>query len=181
MFPLVQGLLLSCDCAGLDEFHHAGGHHFRMDPQILLVLQCVGHGIGDASDAKLQRVSIVYEIRNEGSDLLVLLIGLHVRKGRNRIIRFDEIVDFGIMDLHISEGSRIIGIDLKNNNIRSFNHLGFIGVGCGKGDESMLIRHGSGTHENIRLHMVKSLPSGQVQMIGNKGDIAILESSSEWG
>ena len=61
--------------AAFHEVHDAVGHQFRVDTQVLLVLQVGKDGIGDAAIANLDRIAVAYDACHRGADALGDIVG----------------------------------------------------------------------------------------------------------
>ena len=71
----VERLALAGDDAGLDQVDDGVGEHLGVDAQVLLVLEELEHGLGDAADAELDRRAVL----DQGGDVLADLPGVVVR------------------------------------------------------------------------------------------------------
>lgn len=78
------------------------------------------------------------------------------------------------MDDHVAVDEGEVGVYLEDGDVRGLYHLPLVGAGGGEGDVAVLIRHGGGGDEYVGLVAIEPLGSGEVQVVGDIGHVALL-------
>ena len=58
-----------CDDASLDQVNYAVGEHFRVDTEVVLVVETTQYGIRNGSNACLQGGAVLHEAGNDFADM----------------------------------------------------------------------------------------------------------------
>ena len=144
-----------------------------MNAQVLLLVQELGNGVGDTADAQLQTVAVVDHVGDQATDGVILVVGDGIGDLGHGIVHLHEVIHLVDVEGHVTHGTGSVGVDLQNHRLGLADHLHLIGVGDGQGHIAVLIRHGGNAHIDVGLTVEQALGSGQVQVVGDIGDIAV--------
>ena len=156
-FSVLQGFALVGNLTGLVQVEIAVTHELRMHAQVFEVRFSneSSQGIGHAADTQLQRVPVVDEGENLGSNLLIQLTGSPAGGFAQRLIVFYDNIDVEDVDMIIGHTiyERHIGIDFQDNPVGGFEHFLHAAVGQAIAEIAVAVhgRYGHHGHVDRRL------------------------------
>jgi hypothetical protein len=111
----VDGLPLVVDHARLNQVDHAVGEHLGVDAQVAMIAQQPKHGVGNPSDAGLQRGPV----RNQAGDVArdgAMHAGDFVRLHFGQRVRaLDDGVDLGHVEKRVAQRARALVVHLDDD------------------------------------------------------------------
>ena len=145
---VVEALLGVVHGAALNEIHHGLRKHLRVDAQMLLGLQLVGHGIGNVADAQLDGGAVLHQrchILADDGVLLRVGRGIHAQNGT---VGLHQRRDLGNVHHGVAEGAGIVGVHLHQQHGAGAHHIHLINGADGQGHIPPRVHGGHGGQQH---------------------------------
>ena len=114
-FCRVQRLALAVHHAALNQVDGAIGHHFRVDPQVLVVLEQRQGGFRNTADAGLDGGAVGNQAGHVARDGAVLVGNLVLRIFGQRVRGFNESVHAADVQKRVAQRARHPVVDLHDH------------------------------------------------------------------
>ena len=152
-----------------------------MHAEVVLLLEELRNGVGDAADAELDAGPVRHIAGDEAAYAHVLLVGGRVGDDGDGVARLYKVVHLGAVYDVVAVDEGVVGVYLEYRDVRGLHHAALIGVGGGQGDIAVLVGHRGGADVDVRLVAVEPLGGGQVEMVGDEGHVALLVGAAHGG
>ena len=113
-------LLRVVDHTAPNQGYYPVGECFGVESQVFMIAQGREYRVGDAAHADLEGRTVGNQLGDVAADLAVDFAGLGGRKLHQRFIDFDGGREFRDVDQRIAVGERHVGVDLGDNDLRTF-------------------------------------------------------------
>jgi hypothetical protein len=164
--------------AALDEAAEPVGEDLRVDPEVAVIAQVLGHGVGHRADADLERGGIGNALRDEARDRVIGLGDHGRRRGDQRIVGLDPPEHPAEMQLVLARRARHAGVRLDEDRDVTGERGTVIGVRPQR-DPPVPVRGRRGDDEQ-RIGRVGAQQRGHAaQVVGHELHRAALEVLAE--